>query len=999
MLRLLTLVFCSALAFSAAAEEFPKPYDTQKLEAPLLSPEEAATKFKLPDGFRATLFAGEPHVQQPIGMTTDDRGRLWVAENYTYSEAKVNFAKDQRDRIIILEDTDGDGKHDKRTVFWDKGDKLTSVAVGLGGVWALCAPRLIFIPDKNRDDIPDGEPEVLLDGWNDNEVRHNIVNGLMWGPDGWLYGRHGIQATSNVGKPGASDAERTKLNCSIWRYHPVKRTFEVVCHGTTNSWGHDWDEHGQLFFINTVIGHLWHAIPGAHYRRMYGADFNPHLYGLIEQTADHFHWDTRKSWTDSRGDKPEHSEFGGGHAHCGLMIYQGDNWPEYYRGKLFTINFGGLRLNVERLDREGCTFVGKREPDILKTSDVWFRGIDLLTGADGGVYLSDWSDLGECHDHDGIHRTTGRIYKVTYGEPKKQSVADVGALSDAELVALISQPNAWYARAAQRNLQERAIAGKDLTAAAKLISDKLAAEENAVQRVRLLFALCATNNDQLVPLQLLLRDPSEHVRVQTILRLVEREWCDETTLREFARLAADDSSGLVRTYLASALQKLPLEARWPIAAQLAVHSEDSNDRVQPLMLWYGIEAAIPESPAKAVALAATTRIPLLRQTIARRLTGEIERDPATVVSLLEVAARSDEAIAARLLLGMQEALRGRRSAPKPRNWDTVAEKFRETKNDDIAKFVRELAVVFGDGRGLEDVRKVAADANADAVSRREAIRVLVTAKADGLLGQLKNWLNDRVVETEAVRGLAAYDDASIAPTIVDRYNRLHPDSRPEAINTLCSRATSAAALLKGIADGKVPRRDVTAFHARQLLTLGDANLAKQLSEVWGDVRESDTEKQAQIAKYREYLTPERLKAANLSQGRVHFNKMCANCHVLYGQGKQVGPDLTGSNRANLNYLLENMVDPSAIVGVDFRMQILRLKDDRVLNGVIAEQAEKTLTVQTQTERVVIDRGDLEEQKATNLSLMPERQLNALTDEQVRDLVGYLQSRGQVPLPE
>ncbi|MFM8218475.1 MAG: PVC-type heme-binding CxxCH protein, partial [Planctomycetaceae bacterium] len=266
---------------------FPKPVNTQPETTPKTTPDQALENVRLPEGFRASVFASEPDVRQPIAICTDERGRLWVAENYSYAESAVNFDRAQRDRIVILEDTDGDGVHDSRRVFWDEGRLLTSVEVGFGGVFVLCAPQLLFIPDLDRDDIPDGPHVTLLDGFDDGPVRHNIVNGLKWGPDGWLYGRHGILATSQVGPPGATPSQRTRLNCGVWRYEPISRRFEVVAHGTTNPWGHDWTAEGECFFVNTVNGHLWHVIPGAHFAQQNGIDPNPFTYELIDQHADH----------------------------------------------------------------------------------------------------------------------------------------------------------------------------------------------------------------------------------------------------------------------------------------------------------------------------------------------------------------------------------------------------------------------------------------------------------------------------------------------------------------------------------------------------------------------------------------------------------------------------------------------------------------------------------------------------------------------------------------
>jgi putative membrane-bound dehydrogenase-like protein len=238
----------------------------------------------------------------------------------------VGYHKDLRDRIVVFEDGDNDGRFDKRTVFWDGAERLTSVEVGLGGVWALALPNLYFIPDADGDAVPDGPPQVVLDGFEYVAGRHTVANGVRWGPDGWLYGRHGIQSTSRIGPPGTPAEQRTAMNVGIWRYHPTRRVTEVVASGTTNPWGMDWDAHGEPFFINTVIGHLWHVIPGAHYRRMYGDDPTPHMYEVIEQTADHVHWGTGENWTDVRkGVTDVTSAAGGGHAHTGLLIYQAVN--------------------------------------------------------------------------------------------------------------------------------------------------------------------------------------------------------------------------------------------------------------------------------------------------------------------------------------------------------------------------------------------------------------------------------------------------------------------------------------------------------------------------------------------------------------------------------------------------------------------------------------------------------------------------------------------------
>jgi putative membrane-bound dehydrogenase-like protein len=998
------LVFI-AVGLPLAAEEkptFPAPRNTQDPKDQLSTPEEALASIQLPEGFRASLFAAEPDVQQPISLTTDERGRLWIAENYTYAESQVNFAKDLRDRIVILEDADGDGRFDKRTVFWDQAQKLTSVEVGFGGVWALCAPQLLFIPDRNHDDVPDGPPIVVLDGWDDGAIRHNIVNGLKWGPDGWLYGRHGILATSAVGKPGASDSQRVRINTGIWRYHPTREAFEAVAHGTTNSWGFDYDDHGQMFFINTVIGHLWHVVPGAHYRRMYGSDFNPNLYQLIEQTADHFHWDTGEVWSDIRkiGVSPTTSQAGGGHAHSGLMIYLGNNWPPQYRNTMLTVNFHGHRLNNDRLERKGTGYVGRHAADLCFIGDRWFRGIDLIYGPDGGVYLADWTDVGECHENDGVHRTSGRIFKIAYGGLKPVVGLNLAAQSDSELVALQLHANDWYVRQSRRLLQERAAAGGDMTAVRTQLLQMFEQQKDVTRRLRALWCLWGIGAIDEAWLIDRLRDPDEHVRSWAVRLIVDRGEPSAAARKALARLAESDLSGLVQLFLASSLQRMSPADRWAIAKPLAWRGEFATDATLQLMIWYGIESALLMAPGEAAALVETTKMPLVRRHIVRRITADLDRQATAVNVLVEsLPRRQDIAYRLEVLAGMSDALRGWRKATAPKSWAQVAAALEPDASAELRTRLRELSVVFGDGRAADELRQIVGDGQADVENRRQALRTLVEVRSPDLLPLLQKLVADRELGVEAIRGLAVFDTPESPKLVFDVYPRLSPEERSIAIDTLSSRPAYALALLEAVEAGRIARRDVSAFHARQIQSFEDRDLTALLVKVWGEARATDVEKRRQIAEYKARLPAEGIAAGNLSAGRAHFQKICANCHVLYGQGKAVGPDLTGSNRKNLEYLLENLIDPSASVAADFRMSVVGLKSGRIVTGVVVEQTERTITLQTQQERVTVELSEIDERRSTTDSLMPEGVLKDLTPDQLRDLVAYLMSSEQVPLPE
>src|SRR5436309_6230249 len=411
---------------------------------------EAAQRMTLPAGFRATLFAGEPDLVQPIAMTTDDRGRLWVVECLSYPDWTKETTG--HDRVLVFEDTDGDGRFDKRTVFWDQGANLSGIALGFGGVWLCSTPNLIFIPIRDGEDKSAGPPVVKLDGWS-LEAKHNVFNGLNWGPDGWLWGCNGISSPSRVGRPGTPDKDRVPLNCGVWRYHPTLDRFEVVAWGTTNPWGVDFDDYGEAFITNCVIDHLWHVSPGAHFERMFGQDLNPQVYSLMGPCSDHRHW-AGGHWTTARGGAA-HDVAGGGHAHCGTMVYLGDNFPDRYRNGVFTCNIHGNRVNHDALKPRGSGYVGTHEPVFLLANDPWFRGVALCYGPDGGVYVADWCDTGECHNAKVVDRSNGRIYKVTYETPKPWN-GDLGELKDMELVRLQEHRNDWFVRHARRLRHERA---------------------------------------------------------------------------------------------------------------------------------------------------------------------------------------------------------------------------------------------------------------------------------------------------------------------------------------------------------------------------------------------------------------------------------------------------------------------------------------------------------------------------------------------------------------
>ncbi len=993
------------------AAEFPAVYNSEKdTNVALPSAGESLASLKLPPGFKATTFAAEPDVQNPIAMAWDARGRLWIAENYTYAERALRFDLHLRDRILVLADENNDGRAEVRKVFTDEVQCLTSVELGYGGVWAMCPPQLLFIPDRNRDDIPDGPAEVMLDGFEvPKNNYHNFANGLRWGPDGWLYGRCGASAPGKIGVPGAPDTERIPLHGGIWRYHPQRKVVEVLTAGPMNSWGMDWNEHGEAFCVNSVNGHLWHVIPGAHYRVAHTLDPNPRAYEPMEMHADHWHFDTAKGWGASRDGVA--ADFGGGHAHMGTMIYQADNWPTEYRGQLFTLNLHGRRMNQEILERAGSGYVARHGVQEIVFEPNWFRGTDVGSGPDGGVFVLDWSDTGECHEASGVHRTSGRIYKITYGEPKLPKPGDLSKLSVAELIRLQSSPNEWLVRQARRQLVENALAGKELALARTQLGEILAQNTNVLAQLRVLWSLYSMGAADAQFLRAQLRHPNEHVRVWAI-RLLSDSWPLDSVIsqrpthqadlpldkpfHDFVRLAKSDASGLVRLALASALPRLPVAQRAELAAPLLARAEDVQDQNLPLLLWYGLIPLGDSAPETLAKLAGQCQLRLTRKFIARRLAEEIEKNPAPINDLLKIALNKPETFQADVLTGLTEGLRGWRKAPKPSAWDPLSAKLAASTNVAVRDRARDLSALFGDGRALDEVKRTALDEKADLAFRSAALLTLIENRPSDLRQICEQLLSVRFLNSIAVRGLALFDDPIIGAKLATNYLRFHGLERGAVIETLASRPAFARPLLEEVAAGRIPRADVTAFHARQIRSFNDPTLTKRLGEVWGELRDSSAESQKFIAELKAKLTPAALSGADKSAGRVIFNLACASCHTLYGHGGKTGPDLTGSGRDNLDYLLDNIVSPSSVVNADFRMSVLELKDGRTINGLVAAKTDRTLTLRTLTETLTLERSEIASIQESTLSLMPEGLLQALTEKQLFDLIAYLMHRSQVP---
>ena len=975
--------------FHAEKPEFPNaPQEAPSDEYPFagLSPEKAAEAMVVPEGFKVTLAAGEPDVMQPIAMAIDDRGRIWIAEAYTYP---IRAAEGKgRDRILIFEDADGDGRLEKRKVFMENLNLVSGLEVGFGGVWIGAAPYLMFVPDRDGDDVPDSEPQILLDGWGYHDT-HETLNAFTWGPDGWLYGCHGVFTHSLVGKPGTEKEDRTPINAGIWRYHPQRHQFEVFAQGTSNPWGVDFNDYGQCFATACVIPHLYHIIQGGRYQRQAGVHFNAHTYDDIKTVALHRHW--IGATPHSGNDKSDAA--GGGHAHAGAMIYLGGSWPEKYRDQIFMNNIHGQRLNEDLLLPKGSGYVGDRAPDFCMARDRWSQIINLQYGPDGQMWMIDWYDANACHhrETDGHDRTNGRIFKVSYKNAKPVTV-DLQKLSDDELIELQLNDNDWYVRHARRILQERGV-GEAVQAKLKEMAANHPLER---RRLRALWALhCSGGLDEATALSLTEND-YPHIRAWT-LQLLTDDPAEEVPSSVVQRIAAmsEDPSPVVRLYVSSALQRLPLAARWDALAGLLSHSRDAGDHNLPLMNWYAAEPLAEVDAPRALRLAADGKIPLVLSFMARRVTklGTPEALDA-VVAELGRAKKTDMQLL--LLAALEEGLRGRRQVPMPQSWSTLSDTLVNSSHADVNAQATALALKFGDPAAMAKLRGVLVDGTKPLGERQQALEALLSRRDPELATTLQKLIADHALRGPALRGLASYDDAKTPAAILAIYKELNLDERRDALNTLAARVPYASALLSAVDENQIAATDLSADLIRQLRNHKNEELNARIGEVWGQARDSSKEKAQLIAEYTK-LIGQKEPAVDPSLGRAVFAKTCAQCHTLFGTGGKIGPELTGSNRANLEYILSNVLDPSAVMAKEYQPSVIVTADGRVITGIVKQQDENALTVQTANEVVTLPRDEVDEMQTSPQSMMPDDLLKQLKPEEVRSLVAYLAAPAQVPM--
>ncbi len=953
-------------------------------QAEFLTPDRAVDIMTLPDGFKVNSWANEPMMTQPMAFAWDDRGRLWIAENRDYETRRIGFSNSGDSRILILEDTDRDGVADSRSVFLEGIPFPSAIAVGFGGVYLGAPPHLLFIPDRDGDDVADVDDiEILLTGWGIRD-RHETLNSFHWGPDGWLYGLEGFATPSKIHKPEPGEqvykhgdpfpedileGEGVDIDGGVWRYHPIKDRFEVVAHGFSNPWGIDYDAKGEFFITACVIPHVFHIIQGGVYHRQGGQHFNPYVYSDIQAIVDHRHRS----------------------AHGGARVYQSDAFPEEHQGRLFMANIHEHAVLSDILTPKGSGYVASHGEDFMMANNAQWIGFSMEVGPEGALYVLDWHD-GDICGNDVLDKDTGRIFRITpessLAEDWEGRYDDLRAMSDMQLAALQTSASDWHARRARVILQHRAAQRPIDADAQEALRAQFDAHENPDYRLRGMWSLHVAGLLDGERLLEALEDPDEYVRAWAVQLLVEDMDPGEAALEKFTHMAEMDPAPVARKYLASALQRMPHAARWAIAEALIGRAEDAGDHNIPNMIWFGVEPLVAEDPDRALALAAESSLPLVTTLIARRAVDAGEFGPLTEALSSYSHARME------LLQGMRDGLEGYGDVASPPGWDTLYGVLQE--EEETASLALEIAQIFGDANAGESLLAALRDGTMDMAARRGALNSLVETQHEGLVAEIPALVGDPEFRIDAIRAVTAFDEESLGAVLMEAYPTFSSTEKRTVLETMASRPTYGWMLTEAIKSGDIAREEVPAYVARQLRRVVGSGFV----EVWGPIDEGPSDDDEAFAAYRTLLTPEAIAAADPSRGRLLYDRVCAACHVMYDAGGLIGPDLTGSNRTDIEYILSNVLTPSDDIQDDYRMVIVTMRDGQTFIGNVSNETDRQLTLRIVGRGdVALEKSEIQSREVSANSLMPEGLFRALSDEDVLNIVSYLHASEQVAPPD
>ncbi len=978
-------LFVSALALFLSSQavghsdEPPQviPHAQDTMPGPALSVSEAIAKMKVPPGFRVECFASEPQIVNPVAMAIDEKGRVWVTESFEYPRRDAGPG---RDRIKVLEDTNGDGVADKITIFAEGLNIPSGIAVGHGGVWVANSPDLLFLQDTDGDGVAD-KKEVVVTGFGRDDT-HELPNSLTWGPDGWLYGLNGVFNPSLIKQNGKEFA----FTCALFRIHPKTREFQVFCEGTSNPWGVAINQNGSFFISACVIDHLWHLVETAYYHRQ-GGPYPPFTWQLNSIV------------------KHKHQKA----AYCGITWFDSPAYPEKYREKLYMGNIHGGCLNCDRLEKRNSTYFGNLEPDFLTANDQWFMPVVQKTGPDGCLWVLDWYDRYHCYqdanrDPKGIDRLRGRLYRVVYEGNKPAKPFDLTAKTDGELVELLGDANVFFRETAQRLLTERLLgqkAGPNLTGELA----KVAISQDKPRNLRLhAFWTLGSAGPLEPPLAAALAgDPDATFRAW-VLRFLGNAGQGGAVVQEILTKLTNDSSADVLLQAAIAAKKI--EGVDPIPVWHKILAKAGNDPVIPSVIWQNLHPRLPKEAGPWLELAGgpsedNRGAGQILARLSDKLLSQSPFHPESIEKLLAILTRQKQEAGLRQFLGImalrletQEIQGGQKTELKKRLLETL---MHLAQQKDHAIEIQHLATInlalFGEAFGLKNALAIYEEVKNPENQRRRALQALLRQDPSQARNLVIERLSDPQLGNAAVRArflldLGILDQNGLADELVGLWPKLDGEIQARMIDLLSGKPAWAKTLLAQVEAKTIPSSSLNANSVRKILAFKNKDLTEKVGKVWGSLREDrNPEREKTVRQMTDYL---RKTPGDARSGLLHFQKICAQCHKIYGQGQDVGPEITSNGRASFEQLVSNVFDPSLVIGAGYQATTVATNKGKIYTGLLMENSAERVVLKVQGGTLeTIPRSDLDEMKTSSQSLMPEGMEKQLTPKEWADLFAYL----------
>jgi putative membrane-bound dehydrogenase-like protein len=972
-------------------------------------PAESLAQMRTPADLVVELLLREPEISQPTHFSFDSRGRLWVAQyrQYPYPAGLKMVSRDKyyrstfdrvppappkndpgHDIISVHEDADGDGKFDRHRNVLTGLNMANAVLHGHGGIWVMNTPYLLFYPDSDGDDVPDRAPEVRLAGFG-LEDTHSLANGLVWGPDGWIYGAQGSTTISRVRRPGvdAPDAPGVYHEaCMIWRYHPDTHAYEIFAEGGGNTFGLEVDAEGRIYSgHNGGETRGWHFVQGGVYLKQgkdpgkYGPPANPFTFQEMPMI--------KSATTITR------------FSHH-FAIAEGSAIPPKYLGKLFSVD--PLHRNVVLSERtwENSTFSTADIGFALETEDKTFRPVFVANAPDGSIYVADFCEEYIAHGqhYQGqLDPESGRIYRLRGKEATLNRDIDLSRKSTGELLALLADPGKWQRQTAVRLLGER----RDPAAKAPL--EKLIKSDRKHPALEALwtFQQAGWFTDELALNALL--HPVPEVRAWSIRLLGDNKKLPPAFAEAVTRLVATEANAEVRCQIISSANRLDTAQALPLLAAVLKRDADSDDPFIPLLAWYAIESRCDHdrdavlqmfAPEKANAdtpgLTASSMVKeqILPKLIRRFASKGSRADLLACAQLLRAA--PTDAHRKLLLDGFEAAFKGRALPPLPNElMSALAAAGRQSPI---------LQLRSGDPAAVDASLTLISDAKASREQRLTHVRALgemEQPRAIPALLALVKRDDDLEIRKAALAALARADDVHIGREVAAMYPQLPGDLQLAAQSVLASRASWSADLLALVDNGTVPPRALSPETTARLRQQTDEKIAALIGKLL-PAKTATPAPRANVRAAMENLQRTLAKGpGDPYKGETIFLARCAACHQLFHKGGRIGPNLTAYQRDDLTTMLPSILDPSAEIREGFTNYFVQTKDGRSLSGFIADQDANIVVLRgLDGQDVPLTRADLREITPSPSSLMPPGLLEGLDEQQLRDFFAYL----RIPQP-